>query len=66
MDIQELRKRENKSLELKAVLGKRLADWSAYELQKYTSAEHLQELSHELENTLLLIKSLKSTDSSQY
>ena len=53
MDIEaELRKKENKSLELKALLGKRLAD---------SSVEDLQDLSNELENTLLLIKSLKFT-----
>ena len=58
MDIEaELRKKENKSLELKALLGKRLAD---------SSAEDLQELSNELENTLLLIKSLKSTEPFKY
>ena len=55
MDIEaELLKKDNKSFELKAWLGKRLAD---------SSVEDLQELSNELENTLLLIK---STDSSQY
>ena len=67
MDIEaELRKKENKSLEMKALLGKRLADWSAYELQKYTSVEALQDQSNELENTLLLIKSMKLTVPNQY